>query len=161
MRAIQKYEEPPALAEHRRKSGATYANFPDKDVLRAALVSEQRGLCCGNRDLSRNPAEPAHAVEALVSYLGDGTIESGDRSFQTELESILNLNTSSLVNNRKAVLAAFQRMLEKRSVLRVPTVERLLLQWSGESHRDQLEPYCGVVIYYLRKRLRRGAPAKT
>ena len=46
MRSITKGAEPPRLAQHRQTPHSDYDNFPDKDVLRQALVTEQRGLCC-------------------------------------------------------------------------------------------------------------------
>ena len=46
MRAIAKGNEPACLAEHRATEHSFYQNYQGKDVLRAALVAEQRGLCC-------------------------------------------------------------------------------------------------------------------
>lgn len=46
MRTIAKGAEPPSLIAHRQASHSDYDNYPDKDALRKALVSEQRGLCC-------------------------------------------------------------------------------------------------------------------
>lgn len=46
MRAIIKGPEPPSLTTHRLACHADYDNYGDKDVLRRALVLEQRGLCC-------------------------------------------------------------------------------------------------------------------
>lgn len=46
MRAITKGSEPRSLLEHRASEHSAYANYTDKDGLRAALVREQRGLCC-------------------------------------------------------------------------------------------------------------------
>lgn len=46
MRAIAKGDEPACLAEHRAMEHSSYQNYQGKDVLRAALVAEQRGLCC-------------------------------------------------------------------------------------------------------------------
>ncbi len=46
MRAILKGPEPPSLTAHRQASHSDYGNYRDKDALREALVSEQRGLCC-------------------------------------------------------------------------------------------------------------------
>lgn len=46
MRAISKGQEPPSLVEHRAKTHAGYHNYDDKDDLRAALVRDQRGVCC-------------------------------------------------------------------------------------------------------------------
>lgn len=46
MRAIAKGPEPRSLVEHRANAHCDYANYADKDGLRAALVRDQRGLCC-------------------------------------------------------------------------------------------------------------------
>ncbi len=46
MRAITKGAEPPSLIVHRQMAHCNYENYADKDGLRHALVTEQRGLCC-------------------------------------------------------------------------------------------------------------------
>ena len=46
MRAITKGPEPGSLTRHRMAPHTYYDNYPHKDALRNALVSEQRGLCC-------------------------------------------------------------------------------------------------------------------
>jgi uncharacterized protein (TIGR02646 family) len=56
LRSIRKGAEPQQLTAYRSKDGGTYANYPDKQALRAALVAEQRGLCC--YCMGRIQAEP-------------------------------------------------------------------------------------------------------
>lgn len=46
MRTIIKGAEPPSLAAHRQTPYSDYDNYQEKDDLRSALVTEQRGLCC-------------------------------------------------------------------------------------------------------------------
>ena len=46
MRTIVKGPEPATLTQHRQRKCADYENYEDKVALRAALVAEQRGLCC-------------------------------------------------------------------------------------------------------------------
>lgn len=46
MRAITKGREPHSLVKHRANAYSDYDNYADKDGLRAALVRDQRGLCC-------------------------------------------------------------------------------------------------------------------
>lgn len=46
MRAITKGPEPASLTAHRQQRPSDYDNYPEKDQLRRALVTEQRGLCC-------------------------------------------------------------------------------------------------------------------
>lgn len=46
MRQIVKQPEPASLTTYRLGEHATYADYPDKDTLRGALVGEQFALCC-------------------------------------------------------------------------------------------------------------------
>lgn len=46
MRSITKGPEPPSLTAHRLTPHCDYDNYADKDALRHALVTEQRGICC-------------------------------------------------------------------------------------------------------------------
>lgn len=46
MRSIIKGNEPASLVQHRLTELADYENYADKDTLRTALATEQRGLCC-------------------------------------------------------------------------------------------------------------------
>ncbi|RWM71191.1 MULTISPECIES: retron system putative HNH endonuclease [Mesorhizobium] len=43
---IAKAAEPQSLTQHRAQAHSDYNNYPQKDGLRTALVSEQKGLCC-------------------------------------------------------------------------------------------------------------------
>jgi len=110
----------------------------------------------GNRDLSRNPANPTHRVEDLIRFEGDGRIVSIDPTFNTELNEVLNLNLAFLRNNRKAALSAFQAALNKRGQLSRIGLEKWLREWSGDSVAGDLQPFCQVVVYWLRKRLSRA-----
>lgn len=109
----------------------------------------------GNARFSRNPANPAHRIENFIRFVGDGRIVSGDRAFDAELNEVLNLNAAVLKNNRKAVLDAFKSALAKRGDLRRITLERWLRDWNGESDPNELQPFCQVVVYWLRKRMAR------
>lgn len=113
----------------------------------------------GNRPLSWNPANPEHQVEKRMRYEASGQVVSSDSAFHRELEGVLNLNTAFLKNNRKSTLDGFLQALEKlkkRGRLEPITLERWLRDWNGESHTDQLRPFCQVVVYWLRKRLARA-----
>lgn len=109
----------------------------------------------GNRDLSRNPANPMHHVEHLTRFQGDGRIVSNNPVFDAELNEVLNLNLPFLRNSRKAVLSAFQQGLVKRGHLSRAVLEKWLRHWNGESDPGKLQPFCQVVVYWLRKKLAR------
>jgi uncharacterized protein (TIGR02646 family) len=108
----------------------------------------------GDRDLSRNPANPMHRVEDVTQFTGDGRVVSRDPAFGAELNDVLNLNLAFLVNNRKATLTAFQDLLGRGQLSR-SSLEKLLRTWNGESDAGELRPFCQVVVYWLRKRLAR------
>jgi len=112
----------------------------------------------GDRDLSRNPANPLHRVGDVIGFRADGRIFSSDPSFDAELNDVLNLNLPFLRNNRTAALRAFLGVLDKRGPLQLPTLEKWLQQWNGDSAAGELEPFCQVVVYWLRKRLSRSSP---
>jgi uncharacterized protein (TIGR02646 family) len=108
----------------------------------------------GEDDLSRNPADPASQIEELIRYKGDGTIVSDNQAFDRELNDVLNLNIAFLKNQRKAALESLTSSF-RRGKLRRDTLERRLREWNGESHNGELQPYCQVIVYWLRKRLAR------
>lgn len=107
----------------------------------------------GNDDISFNPADPFHDVESKLQFLGDGTIQSNDVQFNQEINDVLNLNESSLNRNRKAVLNALQQSFMRGNPSKI-AIEKELRKWNGDSG-EELEPFCQVVIYYLRKKLKR------
>lgn len=57
MRTIVKGAEPASLAQHRLTPHSDYDNYTDKDGLRAALVTEQQGLCCYCMGRIRNESD--------------------------------------------------------------------------------------------------------
>jgi uncharacterized protein (TIGR02646 family) len=110
----------------------------------------------GNRELTRNPANKLRRVEDLIAFAGDGTIFSHDQGFNDELNNVLNLNVAFLRNNRKAALTALTDFLRRKSgEVGRERWETLLRHWNGESVSGELQPYCQVVVYWLRKKLAR------
>ena len=108
----------------------------------------------GDEDISHNPANPMHRVEDPNPVRWRGT-NCLDPAFDAELNGVLNLNLAFLMNNRKATLRAFQAALKKRGQLPRTALEKWLRQWNGESEIGELQPFCQVVVYWLRKRLMR------
>jgi uncharacterized protein (TIGR02646 family) len=107
----------------------------------------------GNLDLKFNPANTQHDVESKIHFLGNGTIESDDSQFSKEINEVLNLNEGALVRNRKAVLQAFRQALMQNRYSDAD-LRKELRKWNGDNGGD-LEPFCQVVIYYLRKKINR------
>jgi hypothetical protein len=119
----------------------------------------------GYRDIKFNPANPDHRIDQRVRYLEDGTIVSDDEEFNEQIgkdfdrnigiENILNLNARFLQQRRREKLQLFLDSLGDNRLTR-PAWERLLADWNGDSHNRELEPYCQIVICWLRKRLARA-----
>jgi len=107
----------------------------------------------GNSDLCFSICDPAHPIERQVRFLGDGTIKANDSNIDKALNTVLSLNMPRLVNNRKAVLEAFQRCLQDGRRL---DPARELRKWDS-SEPGELPEFAQVVVYWLRKKQARAA----
>ncbi len=139
--------------------------------------SNMLGCCCGrsfkdgkpeehcdtfrskrNRSLTFNPSESSHHARLRIRYKPDGEICSDDPTFDGELRSVLNLNASRLVANRKKTWEAITGVLSKsRGTASRAEIEGLKTRWVTRNDVGQLHEYCGVAIQYIEKRLARMA----
>lgn len=107
-----------------------------------------------NDDLRFNPASPMHYARLRIHYTFQGTIKSDDHEFNDQLNKVLNLNYSRLVENRKAVWSAVTRSLsEIKGSASQKQVEELIAEWAKKDRNGYLREYCGVALYYLNKKL--------
>ncbi len=109
----------------------------------------------GDQMFSMNPADPNHDVERPLHYDRDGCIRSTDPAFDREINEVLNLNAPILKQNRKSVLLRFINY-PKKGNWSDNWLEKKLAEWSGDSDVGNLEEYCQVIVYWLRKRLQRS-----
>lgn len=106
----------------------------------------------GNDVLCFSVCDPTRPIENKIHFKGDGRISSDDPAVENDINGVLNLNLARLVNNRKAVLTAFQKRLAMGPRF---DLARELMKWDG-SQPGELEPFAQVVVYYLRKRKARA-----
>lgn len=93
-------------------------------------------------------------VQNSISYLTkDGTIQSSNANWNTEMNDVLCLNNSLLKINRSQVLEGIRAILEKKKWKRAE-LENQLHHWSNPNADGKRSPYCGIVIWYLEKKLR-------
>jgi uncharacterized protein (TIGR02646 family) len=106
------------------------------------------------RDLKWNPANTAHAIETRLRYLADGTVESTDGVFNTQLNDVLGLNLSYLKSNRKAVLDSVLHWWRS-----TPGARQKVQQQIAHRTRNgaEYQPFSPVAIWFLRQKL--GAAA--
>ena len=94
-----------------------------------------------------------HFIDTLSYSSKDGKIESTNAVYQTEIEDFLNLNHALLKLNRKKVLTGLIQCMNK-SGWNKSVIQKQLDVWSCKNTKEELNPYCGVVIWYLKNKLK-------
>lgn len=109
----------------------------------------------GNKSLKYNPSNPQHHVLLKIKYkLKDGEICSENDDFNEQLNDVLNLNLAMLKNNRKTVIDEIIKQLDKQKGTVSPNfIQMLLSKYTQKSADGKLPLYCGIVRYYLEKKL--------
>jgi hypothetical protein len=81
-----------------------------------------------------------------------GEIKSKDNVWHYSMDKTLNLNNILLKYNRLYALNGVQQILEDKKWTKAQIQEKLD-EWSNLNN-GKLKPYCGIVIWYLEKKLR-------
>lgn len=111
-----------------------------------------------SRDITFSPFD-ANFIGTL-SYRSDGDIVSSDEQYDREINDVLNLNTPLLKENRKSAWEGVKQALIKDmggKPWRKSVLEKYLGKYTSMRNHDghlQYTPYCGIVIYFLRKKIR-------
>ncbi|WP_421913529.1 retron system putative HNH endonuclease [Mesorhizobium sp.] len=137
------------------------ANYPQQQLAYGNLL----GACLGgegkspaeqhcdtrkaNRDLNWNPATPAHVIESRLRYRADGTVESADGDFNTQLNDVLGLNLNYLKNSRKAVLDSVLNWWRSTPNAR----QRVQQQIDHRMNAAEHQPFSPVAVWFLRQKL--------
>ncbi len=105
-----------------------------------------------NLEISFNIFHPS--LQNSISYsTKDGKIKSSNLVWDNEIENILKLNNSMLKVNRKDALDGVISILEKKKWRKAEISSKLDL-WKTKNTNGKHKPYCGIVIWFLEKRLR-------
>ncbi len=105
-----------------------------------------------NQEITFNIFHPS--LQNSISYLTkDGTIKSSDPQWNSEIENILKLNNSMLKVNRKDALEGVISILEKKKWRKAEISSKLDL-WKTKNTKGKHIPYCGIVIWFLEKKVR-------
>lgn len=109
----------------------------------------------GSLRLKYSPANPAHNINARISYQKNGRISSNEADFDQQINDVLNLNEPRLVSNRRAALNAVQQQLAKKRGTRNKASIQALLQniLTAPQRNDKNLDYFGVMVGYLRTKL--------
>lgn len=97
-----------------------------------------------------------------LSYSNDGSIKSSNDIYDKELNETLNLNTALLKANRKSMIGelvkGIQSYVIRNGKLDKSFLNRMIDKYSHMYSKDGKQvyhPYCGVAIYYLRRKLKK------
>jgi uncharacterized protein (TIGR02646 family) len=91
-----------------------------------------------------------------ISYSSkEGTIKSSNPTWNNEINTILNLNNKILAANRFQVLEGIKAVLEKKKWRRAK-IEEKFHEWSNPNNAGKLKPYSGIVIWYLKRKIRQA-----
>lgn|SRR5574344_64646 len=149
--------------EHiKAESKSLRENHPEETLDYSNMVLCCNGESSGQRhcDLNRRDRDlhlsPLNSVDMKnIRYSsGDGTIKSSDPSADNDLNNVLNLNNSVLKANRLEVLKVMINKMSEgrwnRSRMQTILAEYEKFDDSGCKHS-----FCGIVVWFLRKRLQR------
>lgn len=112
----------------------------------------------------------SNSIHSEIKYKTNGEIYSDNEGLYNEIgrpnycndegmlikdPGILNLNLPELIKARKNTLDGFIKanLTGKLGKLNKPKLKRYRDKWAGESHADQLQPYCMIVVYYLDRKI--------
>ena len=106
----------------------------------------------GNLAITFSPFDIS--TQRSVSYgTKDGTIKSNLSNINDDINSILSLNNRMLKANRLKELQGIVSVLDKKK-WKKSQLEIKLQEWSKLSNKGTLKPYCGIVIWFLEKKLK-------
>lgn len=105
----------------------------------------------GNQDISFTPFD-ANFINTLSYKNYTGAIKSSNPIWNKELNDTLNLNDSLLMLNRKAVLKGLRQSLDAKK-WKCSEIKRQIEIWDHKDAQGLFKPYCGMVVWYLKKKL--------
>lgn len=155
----------------------SHSGYPDLRLVYSNLF----GACLGNMkaeaiehcDTFKGSKEfhfhmcSSGSIHADIKYKTTGVIYSDNELLNKELSGefdekknkylpgVLNLNLKELIKARKSTLDGFKDAYFKslKGKLNKQSLKRHRDKWVGDSHADQLQPYCMIVVYYLDKKI--------
>ena len=115
----------------------------------------------GDLSLSYSPSSKVRDIESLIEYKANGEIYSSDKTFNSELENVLNLNVKRLKDNRRIVYKKVQEEIRtegkrhQNKVLRKEFLQSQRKKWANPNDGKKYIEYCMVGVYLIDKKLRK------
>jgi uncharacterized protein (TIGR02646 family) len=109
----------------------------------------------GEKEIHFTPFDAA-AIATIAYSSKDGSIKSSNEVYDSDLNNILNLNHPRLAANRLAVIKGLVKEMGRKT-WKKSDIAHKISYYSERTAKGQLHEYCGVVIWYLNKKLRQFA----
>lgn len=106
----------------------------------------------GNAEISLSPLSPS-CVNTLSYESGTGAIKSSNEDYNRDLDT-LNLNAHIIKRNRLKVLQGVIQALQSVD-FNPGAIRSQLKEWNSVDKEAKRKPYCGIVIYFLGKTLKK------
>ena len=106
----------------------------------------------GEQKISFTPFDQT-VIDTISYSTWDGRIKSSNVQYDAEFNDVLNLNHPRLAANRRSVIKGVVKELGKGD-WKCSDLKRKLDDYSGKASDGQYREYCGIVIWYLKKKLR-------
>lgn len=109
----------------------------------------------GNVPLIVNPLRVEY-IEQILYKEQTGEIYADDMLINKDLDQTLNLNIALLKENRKVALQACKSQLSKlrkNGKWNSTLLQKQFAHYSGVDENGKKQPYAGIIIWYLQKRL--------
>ena len=110
-----------------------------------------------NSEISLSPLSRS-CVDTLSYESRTGAIKSSNEDYKHDLDT-LNLNAHIIKQNRRDVLrgviTALQKKAQRGLEFNSSTISHQLNIWISVDEEGKRRPYCGIVIYFLEKKLKK------
>ena len=131
--------------------------FSYKNLLACCLGKTQEESHCdtskGSDEIRLSPLSPS-CVDTLSYESGTGAIKSSNPYYDRELDSLLHLNAPIIRQNRREELQGVIKTLQSLG-FNSGNKRSLLGKQDSVDEEGKRKPYCGIVIYFLEKKLKK------
>lgn len=93
-------------------------------------------------------------IETLSYSSKDGSIKSSNADYDNQINEVLNLNNKRLKANRLSVLREVINVMGKER-WKKSQISHALMAWDSMDKDGRFRPYCGIVVWFMRRVLER------
>ncbi len=96
---------------------------------------------------------------AKIKFTRNGIILTANRTYDNEIDNILNLNIQSLKDGRKMIWESLEQIIKNKFGNRTVTksfINKKIKYWKQKDALGMSKEYCQVAIYYLTKKIKKA-----